>query len=404
MHTNPSSPTRRRGARRVSWRARIAGLSLIAVLAGTAGSTAAGAGAVGGPISIGETGCGTPAAHMPAGPILFTVTSTDTRNAYASVYVINLSGGLVFAEIPSLAPAKVLPLSTTLSAGTYALRCVFTDGTVQTSPPFTLTGTAVGAVTGYPPMGDLELEQPVRAYTAYVEAALPTLLADSTTLNADIAAGNLTAAKTDWLTAHLDYERLGAAYNAFGEYDGEINGLATGLPQGTDTPGWTGFFAIEHALWSGRSAAAVQPLTKNLVSKVKALIRDFPSEEVDPGDLPLRAHEILENSLQFQLTGIADYGSGTTLATVYANTQGTTEILSILKSLLAPRDQSLLPTIDQDLKRLQSDLLAQRASNGTWTPLADVAPAQRRRIDSDTGALLEELAPIPNLLTPRNSA
>jgi len=400
MHPKSPSPASPRAA----WRARMAGLALIAAAAGTAGAAAAGAGAAGIPISIGETGCGAPPSRMPAGPIEFTVTSTDTDNAFASVYVINLSGGLVYAEIPSIAPAKVLLLGTTLSAGTYALRCVFTDGTVQTSAPFTLTGTAAGAVAGYPPMPDLALQQPVRAYSAYVESRLPALLADSTALNADVVAGDLSAAKTDWLAAHLDYERLGAAYNAFGDFDGELNGMATGLPRGVDTPGWTGFFAIEHALWGGQGAAAVAPLTGKLVSTVKALIRDFPSEEVDPGDLPLRAHEILENALQFQLTGIADYGSGTTLATAYANTQGTAEILGILKGLIAPRDPGLLPTVDSDLARLQTDLLAERAADGAWTALADVAPAQRRRIDSDTGALLEQLALIPNLLTPRNSA
>ena len=401
MHPKSSlSPASRRNA----WRARMAGLALIAVAAGTAGAAAAGADATGIPVSIGESSCGTPPARMSAGAIEFTVTSTDTDNAFASVYVINLSGGLVYAEIPSIAPGKVLPLGTTLSAGTYALRCVFTDGTVQTSAPFALTGSAVGAVAGYPPMPDLALQQPVRAYSAYVESRLPALLADSVTLNADVEAGNLPAARTAWLTAHLDYERLGAAYNAFGDFDGELNGMATGLPQGADTPGWTGFFAIEHALWGGQSATTVAPLTGKLVSTVKALIRDFPSEEVDPGDLPLRAHEILENALQFQLTGIADYGSGTSLATVYANTQGTAEILDILKGLITPRDPGLLPTVDSDLARLQADLLVERAAGGTWTALAEVAPAQRRRIDSDTGALLEELALIPNLLTPRNSA
>ena len=70
------------------------------------------------------------------------------------------------------------------------------------------------------------------------------------------------------------------------------------------------------------------------MSAVAGLIADFPSEEIDPGDLPLRTHEIMENSLEFQLTGTADYGSGTTLATAYANTQGTAEILGLLAPLL----------------------------------------------------------------------
>ena len=52
--------------------------------------------------------------------------------------------------------------------------------------------------------------------------------------------------------------------------------------------------------------------------------------EVDLLDVGLRTHEILENALQFQLTGHDDYGSGTTLATTAANITGTRELLTIL--------------------------------------------------------------------------
>ena len=38
--------------------------------------------------------------------------------------------------------------------------------------------------------------------------------------------GRLAAAKRDWLTAHLQYETLGAAYDAFGNFDDEIDGRA----------------------------------------------------------------------------------------------------------------------------------------------------------------------------------
>lgn len=48
----------------------------------------------------------------------------------------------------------------------------------------------------------------------------------------------------------------------------------------------------------------------------------FPTQDFDPGDLPLRAHEILENALQFELTGDTDEGSGTNLATVDSNLAG----------------------------------------------------------------------------------
>jgi high-affinity iron transporter len=252
-------------------------------------------------------------------------------------------------------------------------------------------------------MPDLDLQTPVRAYTAWVDSQLPKLLADCRTLDADVASGDLAAAKQEWLTAHLDYERLGAAYNAFGDFDGEIDGMANGLPSGTSDSSWSGFFATEYALWHGAPAPKIHTLTKSLVSNVAALQQDFPSEEIDPGDLPLRSHEILENALRFQLTGIADYGSGTTLATINANTQGTAELLSILSPLIERADPQLLASAREGLSVLQQALTAD--SNGaTWLPVSSLSTAQRQRLDADLGQLLETLSGVPALLFSRTNA
>jgi iron uptake system EfeUOB component EfeO/EfeM len=95
--------------------------------------------------------------------------------------------------------------------------------------------------------------RPAKAYRDYVAAGLTTLLSLVTTLNGDVARGDLAAARRNWLPAHLD--------------------------------------------------------------------------------LGLRTHEILENALQFQLSGHDDYGSGTTLA----NVDGTRELLSLLRPALTGR-------------------------------------------------------------------
>ncbi|MBO0842104.1 MAG: EfeM/EfeO family lipoprotein, partial [Nocardioides sp.] len=233
---------------------------------------------------------------------------------------------------------------------------------------------------------------------------LPGLVDACRTLDADVARGDLAAARTDWLSAHLAYESLGAAYTAFGSFDASINSRADGLPQGTATPGWTGFLAVEHALWSGRSAAQVRPLTQRLVADTSGLQKEWRSDEIDPGDMPLRTHEILENALQFQLTGDADYGSGTTLATTYANTQGTAELLATLAGQLAKLAPHVLSDARTQLATVQADLLAQRDSHGRWTPAASLTAAARSKLDADLGALLETLAQLPPTVDPRNGA
>ena len=355
-------------------------------------------------ITISENGCGagwTASTIRHAGELVLHL--SDTARDPAEVYLIAPGSGEVYAEVLSLLPGVPRTLSTTLDGGSYALRCVFTDGQVRTSPTRTLSGTAADAVAGILPLPDLDLGAPVTAYRSYVTAALPGLLVDSRRLDADLAAGDLVRARADWLPAHLDYERLGAAYNSFGDFDAAVDGTADGLPGGTADPSWTGFHRIEYGLWHGQSAAELRPLGSELVKDVRDMIADFPSADTDPGDLPLRSHEILENALQFQLTGDSDYGSGTALATLQANVQGTRTVLGTLTALITPRDPALLPALDSGLSALDADLAACRTPGG-WIAPAALSLTQRQQLDSALGGLLEQLSTVPDLLQGRPSA
>jgi len=56
------------------------------------------------------------------------------------------------------------------------------------------------------------------------------------------------------------------------------------------------------------------PVAAQLTKDVNALLAWWPTQQIPLSDVGLRTHEILENALQFQLSGNDDYGSGTTLA------------------------------------------------------------------------------------------
>jgi iron uptake system EfeUOB component EfeO/EfeM len=352
-------------------------------------------------VGIGESGCGS-GWHGPiAGHQVWTLRNTSDNAA--QVYLIDPGRDLVFAETRDLTPGAARDMGTTLGSGRYALRCVFSDGTVRTSAAYAVRGRVPGAVAGVRPLPDLDLQPATAAYRTYVDDRLPALRDAIGRLAHDIDTGRLDRARIDWLPAHLDYERLGAAYNSFGDFDSSMNGTTEGLPGGVRDDGWTGFFRLEYGLWHDQPAAELAPIADRLRGDVAALIADFPSEDVDPFDLPLRAHEILENALQFQVGGADDYGSGTTLATTYANTDGTLGVLATLEPLIRQRRPSLLPALDAGIATVRADLDADRDA-GAWIPAADLTPARRARLDADLGSLLEQLAVVPDLLAERTSA
>ncbi|MFE7993244.1 EfeM/EfeO family lipoprotein, partial [Streptomyces shenzhenensis] len=350
-------------------------------------------------VAVSETDCGQGFATPERGRQTFRMHNTGGKTS--EVYLIDPATGAVYGEIEGLAPGTTRELVATVVGGTYAWRCVPTGGRAVTSQPVTVSGG--GAASAVVPVSERDLAAPLKAYRAYVDRGLAVLVTQTRTLSDDIAGGRLGRARTDWLTAHRTYSSLGAAYGTFADFAQRIDGRPDGLPQGVRDKDFTGFHRVEYGLWHGQSADRLKAPARQLADAVAALRTAFPSQDFDPGDLPLRAHEILENTLQFELTGDTDEGSGTNLATADADLRGTRELLTVLRPLLTGRAPKLLPTVDADLARLQQ-LLDAAHHGARWTPVDRLDPTERARIDGATGQLLEDLAPIPDLLEIRKSA
>ncbi|WP_035805339.1 iron uptake transporter permease EfeU [Kitasatospora mediocidica] len=326
----------------------------------------------------------------------------NTGSKTSEVYLVNPTTSAVYGEIEGLAPGTTRPLTATIGNGDYAWRCVPTGGDAVTSAAVHVSGGA--AVKAVSPVSDDDLKAPLDGYKAYVQSGLATLLTQTQKLQADLTAGDLATARTDWLTAHLQYSSLGAAYGTFADFDKKINGRADGLPDGVNDKDFSGFHRLEYGLWHNQTAAELAPVADQLSSDVDGLGKAFPTQDFDPTDLPLRTHEILENALQFELTADTDEGSGTNLATVQANVAGTQELLTVLQPLIAPRDPEGLSTINADIKRVSALLAAAHHADGSWTPVQQLDAGTRAQLNGATGQLLEDLAPVPDLLEIRKSA
>ncbi|MET9789355.1 iron uptake transporter permease EfeU [Streptomyces canus] len=395
--TKPAGPKPSR--RRPAWVTPVAVVAAPAVLAGAAvalgGSRPTGAQTV----AVSETDCGKGFTAPRAGRRTFQMRNTGDKTS--EVYLIDPGTGAVYGEVEGLAPGTTRDLVATVAGGTYAWRCVPSSGKAVTSRAVRVTGG--GGTTAVVPVSAHDLAAPLKSYKAYVDRGLATLVARTRRLSDDIAAGHLGAARTDWLTAQRTYASLGAAYGTFQDYDQKIDGRPDGLPGGVHDKDFTGFHRIEYGLWHGQTASELTAPAQQLAADAAGLRKAFPTQDFDPGDLPLRAHEILENTLQFELTGDADQGSGTELATADANLTGTRELLAVLRPLLATRAPHLLPTVDADLARLQK-LLDSAHHGGSWTPVDRLDTIDRARLNGATGQLLEDLSPVPDLLEIRKSA
>lgn len=331
---------------------------------------------------------------------LQTIELHNDSSAAAEAYLIRLPGGAIYGEVDNLGPNVTYPLRVRLGGGTYAFRCIGDDVNAVLGPHVSIRGSAKGGPASAP-VTENELYGPLKSYEAYVGQGLAELSGQVRTLAADVAAGNLAQARNDWLPAHMTYERLGAAYGTFGGYDDAINGRADGLPEGVEDPSFQGFHRLEYGLWSGQPAAGLTPVANQLVTSVGNLQRAWPSMEIDPNDLGLRAHEIMENALQFSLSGDDDYGSGTGLATVSANLAGTQELLTILHPLLVTRDPDL-GRISALMARTETLVASFDGAQG-WTPVGSLSMAQREDLEGTIGGLLQQLATVATICEVRRT-
>ncbi len=378
-----------------AWR-RAVGMSLPFALAAII--VAAGAGCSAGAADTGDVAvtinrgtCGQAWSPPTEKPATFQLHNADTVSA--EVHLIDPKTGGIYAEIEGLAPGTTRPMRVQLGRGDYAFRCLAEDTDAVTGPTVHARVANPAAAPAVLPVTIQDLYQPVRQYRAYVTTGLATLTRDATALATALHKGDLAAARRAWLTAHLAYERLGAAYGTFGDSADRIDGRPDGLAQGAHDPDFVGLRRIEYGLWHGESPSSLARTGDALLADVNGLRREFPQQQTDPADLPLRAHEIMENAARFELTGDADQGSGTGLATVDANLDGTRTLLDVIAPVLQPR-YSRWSAMAASLARTRTLVEAQRHADGSWTPVAALTRQDRSRLNAAVGQLLEQLAPI----------
>jgi high-affinity iron transporter len=322
----------------------------------------------------------------------------DNESGLAGEINLDDAAGGVVAEIETIGPATTASMTATLGAGSYTVVCLMSGGTTR-SQPVQLTGQAQVTTAAVKPVTLAELTGPNRQYQAYAAADLATLTQDVAKIRADLTGSNLGAAKRDWLVAQLDWERVGASYDSFGDAGLAVDGLPDGLPAGVNDPGFTGLHRLEYGLYHGQDAAELLPVTAQLNQEIGKIRTTLTSDDIagDPTNLPIRAHEILEDALRDHLSGIDDEGAGAAYPETYAGTQVTRIVLGELRPLIAARAPKLMPVIDAQLGTLQAALLATR-EGGQWLPAGQVPLASREQVDAAIGALLESLSSVPDLL------
>ncbi len=374
-----------------------AGAMIAALPAASSASTAAVT------VTVTRNGCAPGWTAAAAGTHTFTV---DNRSGLPGEINLDDASGDIVAEIETIGPGTSAQLSATLYGGTYVFKCFMGGLAATVSQPVQVAAGHAAAVSpirgsavAIRPVTLGELAGPNKEYQAYAAAQLADLAQAVTRIQADLRGGDMAAARADWLTAQLDWERVGASYDSFGNLGLAVDGLPDGLPGGVNDKNFTGLHRLEYGLWHDQSAATLLPVAATLASNVAAVQHNLTSGSLagDPANLPVRAHEILEDALRDHLSGIDDQGGGAAFPETYADVQVTTAVLGYLAPLINARQPGLPDIADSQLGILTTALLATRV-NGQWESLGTASLAAREQVDAAIDAALETLSAVPDLL------
>lgn len=335
----------------------------------------------------------------PAGSYEFMFVNDEA--AGMEVYLQDVKTEQIYLEVEHFGRGATRAVTASIPAGSYRWVCI-TDYTTKFSHPVTVTGGPLPYdVYGITPVTGHDLRIPINNYIAWLSVQMPALTEQVKQLRSDLHAGDVAAAKRDWLTAQLTYETLGGAYRAYGETGDAIN---ADPPRGVEAADadFEGFRKIEAMLWSGRPVTTIAPHGDALVEAVGRLADDLAlPDTIEPIDMGRRAHEILEDTLHKDLNGIGDAGSHTELATADANIIGTWRALDPLLPILQQQDPYLDET-EQQLRMTQQLVRSYHQKDG-WVPLTSLTTLQRASLNAAVQQSVELLSHVAVIIDPRNA-
>ncbi|WP_138414380.1 EfeM/EfeO family lipoprotein [Sinomonas gamaensis] len=250
-------------------------------------------------------------------------------------------------------------------------------------------------ITAAPPA---TMDDAVSAYHVYVTARLGELRQHALTLKAAVGNADVASARQAWLAAQQCWQRVGAAYGSFGDLGDAIAPGSRGLQAGSADPEFSGLRRIEYGLWHGQGPGELVPVVEKLLADLDALDAKLPELAVDPADMPLRLHEILEDAQRDHLSGVGDQGSGMALALTRADVEATQEVLAMLAGLLESLKAGYPAALDAQLSQLAAAIDATKTTEG-WVAYPEVPLAQRQRVNAAIGRALESLALAPALFS-----
>lgn len=307
-------------------------------------------------VSVGDRSCDPNDITVPAGRSTFEIFNASNRTLEWEI----LDGVMVVEERENITPGLRSTMSVRLKPGRYEITCG-----LLSNPRGTLTVTASAeseAERRKPPMqafiGPLS---EFRVYTTMESTALKKTvgaLADA------IHAGNLDAAKQNYLNARVPFRKLDLLASRFSDLRNAIDPLPDYLADRERDPAFTGFHRLEYGLFKDGSLEGLAPLADKLVADVAALTERIRALRLAPDEFGASVERQARFLAEGQILRGDNRYAQSDLADLAASLEGMEKILDLMAPLLQEASPDTLNSIAQARSQAHASLDGLKQGSG----------------------------------------
>lgn len=322
----------------------------------------------------------------------FVITNNGTKVTEFYVYG---EGERVMGEVENISPGLQRKLIVQLSQpGTYQTACkpgMIGDGI---RGEFTVTGDAVQIDT------EGKFKEAADSYKRYVNSQVEALVPAVEAFVAAIKSGDIEAAKAQYPTSRVYYERIEPVAESFpDDLDPRIDLREADLEPGQK---WTGFHRLEKDLWVTGPQPDTNAIADQLVADVKELQAGVsaPDFSVDSTQIAGGAQGLLDEIATSKITGEEDIFSHTDLWDFNANLQGSQTAVASVRPILDERNPDLGTRVDQRFEEVEALLEKFRDGDG-FVSYDKVTEPQRQELSRAIDALSKEVSQVQGVIAPQ---
>jgi iron uptake system component EfeO len=320
---------------------------------------------------------------VPAGRTTFEIHNASDRPIEWEI----LDGVMVVEERENIAPGFHSLLTAKLKPGTYEITCGLLSnprGTLVVTP-----SSESEAERAAPPL--TAFIGPLSEFKVYLVIQSAALVKEAGRLAEAVAAGDLEAARSAWLSARLPYKRMEAVTGRIADIENAIDPLSDYLEKREADPAFTGFHRIEYGLWEKGSTEGLAPMADRLLADVTALKGRLREMKLAPEDLAGTAARQADRLATGPIVAGEDRWSGADLAEIEAGLDGIAKGAGLLVPLVSQAAPEAAARYEERLAAARAALQALKGADG-YPPYGGLDGQARAGLAASFAALGEAIA------------